>query len=220
MAVSIFTAIVAIGNLDDRAGLNWWCGAVPPRYALLPDAAAVNMTNEDVHRRLEEVVPCVDVLGPVPQSLPVPRIPNLSHWPELLHGSLVVAIVGFSLVVATGKVPSRLTSPSCPIFCRQPLLIQNRSSQTFGEKNGYEIDPNQELLAVGLANIVGGCICSYPASSSLSRSALANEIGSRTPLYNVFACIVIIITLLLFSPLLYRSSPVHPPPRPLLRREP
>ena len=87
--------------------------------------------------------------------------PDTSHWPELLHGSAVVTIVGFSLVIATGK--------------------------TFAEKHGYEVDPNQELLAVGTANILGGLVCCYPASSSLSRSALANAAGAQTPAFNFFA---------------------------------
>ncbi len=116
------------------------------------------------------------ILGEVPGGLPVPRIPDTSHWPELVHASAVVTIIGFSLVIATGK--------------------------TFAEKHGYEVDPNQELLALGAANFLGGLACCYPASSSLSRSALANAAGAKTAAFNFWAVCVIILVLLALYPTL------------------
>lgn len=116
------------------------------------------------------------ILGEVPEGLPVPRVPDTSHWRELVHGSAVVTIIGFSLVIATGK--------------------------TFAEKHGYEVDANQELLALGAANFLGGLVCCYPASSSLSRSALANAAGAKTAAFNFWAVCVIILVLLVLAPTL------------------
>jgi high affinity sulfate transporter 1 len=116
------------------------------------------------------------ILGEVPQGLPVPHVPDTRHWPELVHAAGVVTIIGFSLVIATGK--------------------------TFAEKHGYEVDPNQELLALGMANFLGGMVCCYPASSSLSRSALANAVGAKTAAFNFWAVSVIILVLLVLYPTL------------------
>ena len=67
----------------------------------------------------------VATLGKVPDGLPLPKLPSMTRLPELLEGALVVAVVSIALCIATAK--------------------------TFAAKNGYEIQPNQELLALGAA---------------------------------------------------------------------
>ena len=76
------------------------------------------------------------------------------------------------------------------------------TAKTFAQKNGYEVDCNQELLALGIANLVGGMFQCYPAASSLSRSALAQTVGAKTQLWNIFCCIVIVIVLVALVPLM------------------
>jgi MFS superfamily sulfate permease-like transporter len=65
------------------------------------------------------------------------------------------------------------------------------------------VDPNQELIGQGLANIMGSFSQSYPVSGSFSRSAVNFQVGAVTGLSNVFSSVVVLLTLLFFTPLLY-----------------
>lgn len=65
----------------------------------------------------------------------------------------------------------------------------------FGRLNGYKINPNQELIAIGVTNTVGSCFGAYPATGSFSRSALKSKSGVRTPLAGVITAIVVIVAL-------------------------
>jgi MFS superfamily sulfate permease-like transporter len=65
------------------------------------------------------------------------------------------------------------------------------------------IDPNQELIGQGLANIVGAIGKSYPASGSFSRSAVNLQAGAATGMSSVFTSLTVVIALLFFTPLLY-----------------
>jgi sodium-independent sulfate anion transporter 11 len=61
--------------------------------------------------------------------------------------------------------------------------------------NGYRINPNQELIANGVANTIGSCFGAYPASGSFCRSALNSRSGVRTPLGGIFTAMVVIVAL-------------------------
>lgn len=65
----------------------------------------------------------------------------------------------------------------------------------FGRINGYKIDPNQELIAIGVTNTVGTCFAAYPATGSFSRSALKSKSGVRTPIAGIFTAIGVIVAL-------------------------
>ena len=61
--------------------------------------------------------------------------------------------------------------------------------------NGYVINPNQELIAIGVTNTVGSCFGAYPATGSFSRTALKSKSGVRTPLAGIFTAVVVIVAL-------------------------
>ena len=61
--------------------------------------------------------------------------------------------------------------------------------------NGYVINPNQELIAIGVTNTVGSCFGAYPATGSFSRSALKSQSGVRTPAAGILTAIVVIVAL-------------------------
>lgn len=65
----------------------------------------------------------------------------------------------------------------------------------FGRVNGYKINPNQELIAIGVTNLVGTVFSAYPATGSFSRSALKSKSGVRTPLAGILTAIVVIVAL-------------------------
>jgi sodium-independent sulfate anion transporter 11 len=70
----------------------------------------------------------------------------------------------------------------------------------FGRVNGYKIDPNQELIAIGVTNVVGTFFSAYPATGSFSRSALNSKCGVRTPLAGWFTGAVVIVALYGLTP--------------------
>jgi len=76
-------------------------------------------------------------------------------------------------------------------------------AKAMAARTGQRLDPSQELVGQGLANIVGSISQSYPVSGSFSRSAVNLQAGAVTGLSNVFSSIFVMITLLFFTPLLY-----------------
>jgi SulP family sulfate permease len=76
------------------------------------------------------------------------------------------------------------------------------AAKTLAQKNGYDIDPHQELLALGLANIATSLGQGYPVSGGLSQSAVNDEAGAKTPLSLVVASASIGVCLLFFTGLL------------------
>lgn len=70
----------------------------------------------------------------------------------------------------------------------------------FGRLNGYKINPNQELIAIGVTNTVGSCFGAYPATGSFSRSALKSKSGVRTPAAGIITAIVVIVALYGLTP--------------------
>ncbi|KAI5124536.1 hypothetical protein M0805_003059 [Coniferiporia weirii] len=84
------------------------------------------------------------------------------------------------------------------------LLLEHIAiSKSFGRVNGYKINPNQELIAIGVANTIGSVFNAYPATGSFSRSALKSKSGVRTPIAGIFTGIVVIVALYGLTPAFY-----------------
>jgi solute carrier family 26 (sodium-independent sulfate anion transporter), member 11 len=66
---------------------------------------------------------------------------------------------------------------------------------SFGRVNDYKIVPDQELIAIGVTNMVGTFFSAYPATGSFSRSAIKSMSGVRTPLAGIVTGIVVILAL-------------------------
>ncbi|WP_022834741.1 SulP family inorganic anion transporter [Salisaeta longa] len=124
----------------------------------------------------------VDIVGSIPTGLPEPRLPDLSLaniellWPA----ALTLALVQFMKNASLGRV--------------------------FATRHNYTINANQELVGIGAANAIGSLFQGIPASGSFSRSAVNDQAGARTPMANVMASVVIILTLLFLTPL-FRPLP-------------
>jgi high affinity sulfate transporter 1 len=76
------------------------------------------------------------------------------------------------------------------------------SAKTMALKNGYKINPRQELLALGLVNLATAFGQSYPVSGGLSQTAVNDKAGAKTPISLIFASIAIGLCLILLSGLL------------------
>jgi SulP family sulfate permease len=121
----------------------------------------------------------VAIVGDIPEGLPMFRIPTLDHtgFYELLPIAITLALVSFVEAYSIAKA--------------------------LEEKHGYKINPNQELRALGLSNIIGSLFQSYPTTGGFSRSAVNDKAGAVTPMASFVAALLIALTLLFLTPLFY-----------------
>ncbi len=119
------------------------------------------------------------VLGHVPKGLPGFSKPSwdLDVARKLLFPAFVISLVGFMEAISIAKV--------------------------MAAKSGQRLDPNQELVGQGLANITGSFFQSYAVSGSFSRSAVNFQAGAKTGMSNIFASVVVVLVMLFLTPLLY-----------------
>jgi high affinity sulfate transporter 1 len=120
----------------------------------------------------------LSVVGPLPKGLPSFEIPTVSfdHLQALVAGALGIALVSF----ADTSVLSR----------------------TFAIRGGYRVDPNQELVALGAANVAAGFFQGFSVSSSSSRTPVAEAAGAKTQATGLVGALAIALMLLLFPNLL------------------
>lgn len=121
----------------------------------------------------------VRIVAEVPRGLPAFVIPELavSDYRDLLPTALVIALVGFMESIAVAKV--------------------------YASKNRYAVDANQELIGLGLANVVGAFFRAFPTTGGFSRTAVNSDAGARTQLAGIFSAAIIALTLLFLTPLFY-----------------
>ena len=124
----------------------------------------------------------VKVLGPVPQGLPGFSIPWLqtSDILPILLGGFAVAIVAF----ADTSVLSR----------------------TYAIRTGTRVDPNQEMVGLGAANLAAGFFQGFPISSSSSRTPVAESAGAKTQLTGVIGALVVALVIVV-APMLFKDLP-------------
>ncbi len=123
------------------------------------------------------------MVGDLPRHLP--RL----AWPALsMHDAteLVTAAFGVALVS----------------FADTSLL-----SQSFARRSGSDVNPNEELIALGFANMASGLFQGFPVSASASRTPVAESSGARTQLTGIVAAVVI-GAVLLGAPRVFRNLPV------------
>ena len=76
------------------------------------------------------------------------------------------------------------------------LLIEHVAiSKSFGRVNNYTIDPSQEMVAIGVSNLLGPFLGAYPATGSFSRTAIKSKAGVRTPLAGCITAVVVLIAI-------------------------
>ncbi|KAK2765332.1 Sulfate permease 2 [Arachnomyces sp. PD_36] len=76
------------------------------------------------------------------------------------------------------------------------LLIEHIAiSKSFGRVNNYTIDPSQEVVAIGITNLLGPFLGAYPATGSFSRTAIKSKAGVRTPFAGVITAVVVLLAI-------------------------
>jgi SulP family sulfate permease len=122
----------------------------------------------------------VKVVGDIPAGLPAFTVPQIEIgilsqlWPI----ALTLALIGYLEAISIGKG------------------IEDKNNED-------QIDPNQELVSLGMANITGSFFQSYPITASFSRSAIYNEARSKTNLATIVTVLIVLVTILYLTPLFY-----------------
>ncbi|KAM5356041.1 hypothetical protein ACJ41O_002687 [Fusarium nematophilum] len=80
------------------------------------------------------------------------------------------------------------------------LLVEHIAiSKSFGRVNNYTIDPSQEMVAIGMANLIGPFFGAYPSTGSFSRTAIQSKAGVRTPAAGVITALVVLLATYLLT---------------------
>ena len=120
----------------------------------------------------------VRLVGDIPRGFPAPGIPELemAHLTTMLAPALGIAFVGYTDNILTARA--------------------------FASRHAQTIEPHRELLALGAANLGAGLLQGFPVSSSGSRTAIADAVGSRTQLAGLATVAGTLLALVALEPLL------------------
>lgn len=121
----------------------------------------------------------VRVVGDIPSSLPTFAVPDApgSMIGDLAVAALVITMVGFMESIAVAK--------------------------TYARRHRYDLDPNQELIGLGTANLAAGFFGGYPVTGGFSRTAVNDSAGARTPLASTITAVGVLATIAFLTPLLH-----------------
>lgn len=120
----------------------------------------------------------IALVEPIPAGFPRPQLP-LVTGAEV--GPALTAAIGIAVVAYSDNV---------------------LTARAFATRNRYTIDPGQELLALGMANLAAGLMQGFPVSSSASRASIGDALGSKTQVYSLVSWAVVGAVLLWLRPLL------------------
>ncbi|NXT20783.1 S26A6 protein, partial [Syrrhaptes paradoxus] len=122
----------------------------------------------------------ISVVGNIPSGLKPPVVPNFSYFGQVAGNAFAIAVVGYAICISLGKI--------------------------FALKHGYKVDSNQELIALGFCNFLGGFFQCFAISCSMSRSLVQESTGGNSQVAGVIASLVILVTILKIGEL-FRDLP-------------
>ncbi|KFV47685.1 Solute carrier family 26 member 6, partial [Gavia stellata] len=122
----------------------------------------------------------ISVVGNIPSGLKPPLVPSVSYFGQVVGNAFAIAVVGYAICISLGKI--------------------------FALKHGYKVDSNQELIALGLCNFLGGFFQCFAISCSMSRSLVQESTGGNSQVAGVIASLVILVTILKIGEL-FRDLP-------------
>uniref|UniRef100_A0A803VBV5 Solute carrier family 26 member 6 n=1 Tax=Ficedula albicollis TaxID=59894 RepID=A0A803VBV5_FICAL len=122
----------------------------------------------------------ISVVGNIPSGLKPPVAPKISYFGQVAGNAFAIAVVGYAICISLGKI--------------------------FALKHGYKVDSNQELIALGLSNFLGGFFQCFAISCSMSRSLVQESTGGNSQVAGVIASLVILVTILKIGEL-FRDLP-------------
>ena len=134
------------------------------------------------------------IVGNIPEGLPVFSFKTISLGPDLIFmfiiHTVIISFVGFMEAIAIARQ------------LEQKEAVKNSKGIEL-YKYPTPVNSNQELFGQGLGNIASSFSGSYPVSGSFSRSAVNESVGSYSPISSLTTTIIVMMTLLFATPLLF-----------------
>ncbi|KAL3271508.1 hypothetical protein HHI36_021989 [Cryptolaemus montrouzieri] len=121
-----------------------------------------------------DVLNDIETIGNIPTGFPAVYFPDFTLIPEIFLDCLVIAIVSYAITMSMALL--------------------------FARKCTYEVDANQELLALGVSNTVGSLFSCMPTCASVSRSLIQQSVGGSTQLTSLVSCSLLLSVLLYLGP--------------------
>lgn len=112
----------------------------------------------------------VDIVGDIPTGLKAPFVPDVSLFASVVGNAFAIAVVVYAFTISLVKM--------------------------FAGKHGYNIDSNQEFIALGLSNSVGSFFQCFTIGTAMSRSLVQESTGGNSQVAGVVSCLVILIIIL------------------------
>ncbi|XP_076840165.1 solute carrier family 26 member 9-like [Brachyhypopomus gauderio] len=112
----------------------------------------------------------MDIVGEIPLGFPAPILPAVPEWSEMLSTAFSLAIVGYVINLAMGR--------------------------TLASKHGYDVDPNQEMLALGFSNFLGGFFKIHVICCALSVTLAVDSAGGSSQFSSLCVMLVVMVTML------------------------
>ncbi|XP_078545083.1 solute carrier family 26 member 10-like isoform X1 [Lissotriton helveticus] len=119
----------------------------------------------------------IQIVGQLPAGFPRPTLPSMEVLPDVLGDTVAITFVGYAVSVSLAMI--------------------------YAEKHRYTIDPNQELLAHGISNLISSLFKCFPNSATLATTNILESAGANTQLSGFFTAIVVLVVLLWVGPLFY-----------------
>lgn len=122
----------------------------------------------------------LSVIGNIPKGIPHLSIPfiDFATWKMILPASFAIALISFMESTATAHV-------------------------LWSRHLDYRVRHNRELISIGISNVVSGLLHASPVSGGMVRSMVNDQAGAKTGLASIISAMLILLTLLLFTPLFY-----------------
>uniref|UniRef100_A0A674D339 Solute carrier family 26 member 6 n=1 Tax=Salmo trutta TaxID=8032 RepID=A0A674D339_SALTR len=112
----------------------------------------------------------VEVVGEIPSGLQPPVMPTASLFGQVIGDAFALSVVGYGIAISLGRI--------------------------FALKYGYKVDSNQELIALGLSNSIGGVFQCFAISCSMSRTMVQESTGGKTQVASALSAMVILVIML------------------------
>ncbi|TSS48071.1 Solute carrier family 26 member 9 [Bagarius yarrelli] len=112
----------------------------------------------------------MQVVGEIPLGFPSPILPEVVEWGEMLSSAFSLAIVGYVINLAMAR--------------------------TLATKHGYDVDPNQEMLALGFSNFLGGFFKIHVICCALSVTLAVDSAGGSSQFASLCVMVVVMVTML------------------------
>lgn len=117
------------------------------------------------------------ISGAIPTGFIPPKVPNFSLIPRVAIDAIPLAVISFAFTVSL--------------------------SEMFAKKNGYTVRPNQEMLAIGLCNIIPSFFHCFTTSAALAKTMVKDSTGCRTQVSSVVSALVVLLVLLFLAPFFF-----------------